>query len=143
MKAAALTIALLLLASNALAEPQEWMKKENPDELGTYISVSRACPRIEAIRIVEGALARAGIRPLESSQSRELFLFVQVSCLEIPSGSYSYHIDVSWGRIDSDHVYLYFESRLQWTAVGISLDILVSLKDVVEDAIIDYLRSQL
>lgn len=77
-------IAVLLLAAGALpAEPESWMKKARPNELGLSTEVSPACPgdldRYE--RAVLAEFGRAWIAPLDVVPG-EVFLRVEIWCYQ-------------------------------------------------------------
>ena len=73
----AIIILGVLLCSAATAEPQPWMKKENPDTLHYIAGVTSECPISELdIRvIVNGILIRSRLRPGEYFSSPETLGF--------------------------------------------------------------------
>lgn len=76
-----LALITILCSVPAFAEPQYWMRQDDPDRLGLYLSVSKDCPisRSELLSRVEGEFLRARITPTDSLL---LNLTVSVLCLE-------------------------------------------------------------
>lgn len=84
MKIALFAVSLLLLTGNALADPQPWMRKDNPGELSVDTDVTEPCEISEQQlrETVEGVLTRSSITPIEFGESPVwLGLQVNVDCL--------------------------------------------------------------
>ena len=71
MKIAIFAVSLLLLTGNALADPQPWMRKDNPGELSVDTDVTEPCEISEQQlrETVEGVLIRSSITPIEFGES--------------------------------------------------------------------------
>ena len=137
------TLSLLVLSGVALADPQPWMVKENPDELGVLAISESGCPDFDIEALVHGILIRSRIRPTTISASRDLNLEVGVSCLEIETspGFYSYHTNVRFGVAPQRGVYMVYTPGYTHLGHGERPDIVASVRGAVEEAITDYLQA--
>jgi len=135
---------LLLLTTTALAEPQEWMKKENPNELGVVVGADPKCgpPGLESL--VHGVLTRSRIRPVSVSDTPELYLSVAVACFEISTqeGLYSYTTKIHFGTRGVQSVFMLYGFP-DYGAVGVGGSDFIgnAVKSSVEEAITDYLHA--
>ena len=96
MRVAAIALGILL-CSAATAEPQPWMKKENPETLHSYVFVDPICPvsETEVREIVNGILIRSRLRPGDYlAGTEELGFTVNIDCLEVNEQSAFFRIDV-------------------------------------------------
>lgn len=144
-----LSALLLVVNSYSFAEPQLWMKQENPDELGTFTSVlSSDCSitREELKQTVEGEFLRARIKPISSTS---LHLTVELVCINVKSGSgsplgtaMSYRVDFGT-MIDGSFVNYDSGSYGNLMVAGkngkqYQLD---SVRNAVSEALTDYLKA--
>ena len=142
-----------LLCSAATAEPQYWMKKEDPETLHSAIYVSPRCDFTqEKVRqIVDGVLIRSRLKtgdylrsspqPGDYFTNHELFGFhVAVECGEGTPATYNAtaqfirHIDDLGRSLLEPYAYGYF-------GAGESEDVLEVVKEVVEELVTDYLQA--
>ncbi len=82
-----LILLVLMLPIFALADPQRWMEKENPNELGVFTFVNEFCPMTnsELKKMVDGVLVRSRIKPVSFSMELgrgNAYLDVSLSCTE-------------------------------------------------------------
>ncbi len=75
-----LALALALFPSVVFADPQPWMKQEDPNSLGLFVFVYGECPfsKDEVNEIAEGEFLRSRISPTKDMQ---LNLTLSISCL--------------------------------------------------------------
>ena len=75
-------IVALLFSAAAPAEPQPWMRSENPQGLYVLLSVSEACPvrRTEADLAVQEGFRREALPRASGWAPGELFLTAEVDC---------------------------------------------------------------
>jgi len=137
--------ALLLLVNSALAEPQEWMKKENPGVLATVV-VNNGCPDSEETyrNAVAGVLVRSRIRPVESVNEVDGYFYLQAEllCYEIPevAGRYAASVSVTFGRV-SVPIDIAFPRRRWMMGTNSRDSVLDGLIKRTEAAISDYLKA--
>lgn len=136
---------LLLFAGTAIAEPQDWMKQENPNELALWVSVSSDCPftREEILNGTEGEFLRARIKPVLSGAGFNLTVAIHCMKVETQGGShigFATFSDVRFGR----GLFLY---DVPWYGglYTIGPDGASKVKNVVEEivsnALTDYLKA--
>lgn len=78
-----LSALLMLLGSHVIAAPQDWMKKDNPDELGKLVevpSVECGITKEQLSQKVDGEFLRARIKPIVNY---ELQLYVKLVCMDV------------------------------------------------------------
>jgi len=79
------TLSLLLLSGVASADPEPWMKRENPNELAVSTGADDECGFSDRKlrETVDGVLIRSRIKPLGLSESPGWFvLMVNVDCAQ-------------------------------------------------------------
>jgi len=138
------TLSLLLLSGVASADPEPWMKKEKPDELGVYVERESECPEFDIQELVHGVLIRSRVRPLPFTDTPELYLNVNVRCIELDNqpNFYSFSSDIRFSYRASLGTYLLYEFPAYGTlGHGGSAFIQQSIKESVESAITDYLQA--
>ena len=128
---------VFLLAGNVLAEPQLWMKKENPNELAVLVSDNPYCPDTQQgyADIVTGVLTRSRISL--ALVGSDVLLSVSVQC-----GGPAYSIDVHFGRWLEGGTVILFAAG--YSSVGIYSNatyLRTVLRETVEEAITDYLQA--
>ncbi len=162
MRTALFAATLFLLAGNVLADPQPWMKKENPEELYVHFDID-GCFSGDYEQAVDQALAWAGIKRGEEWRSGDLVVAVKVDCQRITIGawadkgadpipSYAYHVVVQFGRMLSDdgiHVselLLYQSSEIE--SIGWAPDteggleaLEITVRDWLRRLLTDYLKA--
>lgn len=75
---------MLLLASGATsADPESWMKKARPNELGLSAQIGAACPgsRHQYERTILAAFGREWLTPI-AVKPNEIFLHVEIWCAQ-------------------------------------------------------------
>ena len=141
-----LILLVLMLPMVALSDPQPWMKKENPNELGSVHRVSPLCgiSENEIRELINGVLVRSRIKP--GYDVSGLHLFVDLQCGEKDIGtSYAWAVDVEFasrlvGRDSSiDFRYGYFGNST--FGVGDKQDVIAIAKRNIERTITDYLKA--
>ena len=142
---------LLILPIVASADPESWMKKDNPDELLLIFRVNEACPfsQDEGRKIVTDVLTRARIKSLKPELGVSYhppFFQVLATCTNVNPDSYwfTYAIDFLGTAEAIDGVS--YEVRWGDVTLGSSgVDNSTTLKNVlrqdVEDAITGYLKA--
>ena len=145
MKIATLALGILL-CSAAIAEPQPWMKKENPDTLHFNAFAEPDCPfsNAELTDLVNGVLVRSRLRPGDYFDSEEVFGFsVVVGCLEKEPGSqfFIYNIDISFIRYLLGRNFTEIWPIYGGFGQGIPDSIKGQVKASVESLITDYLQA--
>ena len=89
---------VVIAGTGALAEPQEWMKVENPNELAYSVFVRDSCPfeTNDVEKVVEGVFVRSRVKPLfQRIHDGDLFLNVVVHCADAPTPHYL--VDIQFG----------------------------------------------
>ena len=147
MRTAVFTATLFLLTGNVLAEPEEWMVKENPDELMVLAFSTISCPVSGEIAYstVEGVLTRSRIKAIpftEASPEAEFpWLLVFLGCGD-DRVLCSADVDFLGQEING--------FRFRYGIVGYGVHgycdndpdrLLDQLRDGVESAITDYLQA--
>lgn len=133
----------LLLPVLAIADPQPWMKKENPNELSFYFQYDVECA-IDGENIsdaVKDVLVRSRIKPL-SNVLPDLFLMVVFSCSEY-QGNYLYSYDIEFAQYSPSIGSFIRYGRLSKGGFGVETEsgIVTRMKEEVEATVADYLRA--
>ena len=139
----AIVVLGVLLCSAATADPQPWMKKENPETLSAVVAVGIECPftETEAKEVVHGVLIRSRLRPRDWS-TETLFIGVAVDCLETTnSGLFIYDADVSFFRWEFSRMLEEVTGDYSNFGIGRRADILGSIRESVEGLVTDYLQA--
>jgi hypothetical protein len=78
----AISLCLAILPLLAVAQPKEWMKQTNPNNLGLFAWVSSSCPFGEdgLVNRIEGEFLRARLKP---TKSLIFNLTVNVRCMAV------------------------------------------------------------
>ena len=142
MKIATLALGILL-CSAAIAEPQPWMKKENPDTLHSSVFVSSECAFTEerVRKVVDGVLIRSRLKTGDYISGPEPFGFVvDVNCMDGTSNAFI--INVHFIRFIPE----LFRNVLESTSygnfgVGDAEYTLDGVKLSVEELVTDYLQA--
>lgn len=74
---------LFLVGSETYAAPQDWMKQDNPNELGKFVAVANddcSITQEELNKAVDGEFLRARIKPVTSFS---LHLNVELTCIKV------------------------------------------------------------
>ena len=84
-----LALLVLMFPIIAAGDPQPWMKKENPNELGVFVFVTKRCPMAdsELQELVEGVLVSSRIKPV-SWVAEDIYLDVDLDCTQSQSSSH-------------------------------------------------------
>ena len=134
----------LLFQSAWCAEPQPWMKSENPHELGYWSRTQ--CPELSEFNInsiIEDVMARWEIKPITSLLSLSSpFLHVVFMCVEMqPSTLFAYSYEIRFGDFVAGNTILYEGAWYGATGKGGPTYIETSVENSLEDAITDYLKA--
>jgi len=149
-----LILFVLMLPMVALADPQPWMKKENPNELGVDTWSTDSCPitNSELQELVEGVLVRSRIKPV--SFVGELgrgnpYLDVLLDCGADNTSLQRSPVDVRIDFIQSVFIEGKGNIRVRLGqipagsrfGVGNIEDIKQAIKDELEEVVADYLQA--
>ena len=148
----ALATALSVVASQVDAQPREYMKKPSPEEL--HVAFFQNCPwSLE--HVLDGALVRSRIRRKQNWVFRELVLFVEVRCREVNELVMA-HVNVSFGHFvpaEPGAQYTFDTVTINHSQYSLLTGALPemgnlgrqplenSLRDLVDGALVDYLRA--
>ena len=82
---------LLTISFSAMSEPQYWMKKDDPNSLGLFITVHKDCPFKERDlrKIAESEFLRARIKPTDDVEN--LFINISSVCVK-QKNTYGQHV---------------------------------------------------
>ena len=138
----AITSLLLVgLSATASAEPQPWMKRENSKTLGLYTQVHPSCIQFDIADLVGTVLTRHRMTPVSFLETADLWLDVQLHCIDSATAVRSFLLRVEFHTTDygpemsySTHYGGFGRSDID----GIRLN----LRDQVELAITEYLEAQ-
>ena len=141
----AIIILGVLLSSAATAEPQPWLKKENPETLHFALIVDQDCPSSssEIKAIANGVLIRSRLRPGDYLESEELFgFFVLIVCDRIVSQNnrYAYMTEVRFIRHLGNRNILEFANYGSF-GIGDRVAIETSIRGSIENLVMDYLQA--
>lgn len=145
----AIATLILLLGSQCYAAPKEWMKQDNPNELGTFTSVLSSDCSItseELTQTVEGEFLRARIKPIVTTS---LHLTVELICINVESGSGSPLGTAMYYRVDfgkmKDGSFVNYDSgsygNLMVAGKNGKQYQLDSVRNAVAKALTDYLKA--
>ena len=141
MKTASFAATLFLLAGNVLADPEPWMKKDNPNELAAVAYVRcDLVSRASVLELLEDSLIRARIKPLNFDLApTALAITVTLNCSQ---NVYAYSIDFIEGK---DGYYIRYGYLPINGAIGASEGdqnyILDSIRRQIDAVIADYLKA--
>ena len=142
-------IVLLFGAGHSVADPQPWMKKENPNELAIFVNWDSECPftKDEMQTAVEGVLTRSRINPSDNWLDDPVFLNVTMHCIDDPNTEwYIYETDVDYvvshisGRFE--HTMVFYDYGA-YHAIGIATKgpIFDTIKELTKEAVTDYVKA--
>ena len=133
----------LLLPVLAIADPQPWMKKENPNELYLMFLYEHECSiaRESLEQPLTDVLARSRIRRLQSV-GIEIFILVSFACSEYED-NVIYSFDIDFASVPSSYssVVRYGSSSIGSFGVQPRDSAIRNLKERFEELIADYLRA--
>ena len=138
------TIILLVLvgfSAGASADPQPWMKRENSKTLGLYTQVHSACIQFDIADLVSGVLTRHRMTPVSFLETADLWLDVQLHCIDSANAVRSFLMRIEFHTIDHGPEMSYSTTYGGFGRSDIN-GIRLSLRDQVEIAITDYLEAQ-
>jgi hypothetical protein len=145
MKIATLALGILL-CSAAIAEPQPWMKKENPETLSTLVIVGSACPfsQSEVQEVVNGVLIRSRLRPgYYATDTDWLGFVVKFNCKKIAglSEQVIFNLDVNFIRFYQARTLVEPVPNYGILGNGTRDFILEATRGPVEELVTDYLQA--
>lgn len=145
MRTALFAAILFLLACNVLADPQPWMKQDNPNELPLAFGITDTCRASEETYkdIVRGVLIRSRIKQGDSDVTR-LHLIVDVSCGQLVGTSdseFAFRLGIYFGIRTEDGDFTVHYPGYGVYGIESELGLQDALKDSSEDAITDYLQA--
>ena len=141
-------ILLLLLPALALADPQPWLKKENPNELFAVSVATEHCPIsiVDLDELVNSVLVRSRIRKKSAWAENELILSVEIGCTLVSDSRWTFRYDVYFPRFSKrESGDLLETTTIDGKHYGIGTNdedgIRSAMRRFVEDAITDYLKA--
>ena len=140
MKQAILLMAFL--SASALADPQPWMVKDDPDTLGLNVRSEGPCPDFELSQIAREIFDTAGVTSVQASESRDLYLVLHVRCGR--SGrNFEFDVDTHFGTTKhGPELYFVREHLSPYGSVN-RRNLEQAIRDDVSAAINDYLEAQM
>ena len=135
----------VLLCSAATAEPQPWMKKENPETLHSIVMVDTECPvsQTEVKEIVNGVLIRSRLRTGDLTDADEFGFVVEIGCIKPKTitTTLTYKIDVDFIRWVFNRPFLEALPSYGEFGRGDKADIANGTQATVERLVTDYLQA--
>jgi hypothetical protein len=129
------------LPLSARADPQPWMKRENPDTLGLYTQIYATCIQFDITDLVRGVLSRHRLTPASFLKTADLWLDVQLHCIDSDTAVRSFLLSIEFHTLDHGPEMSYstpYGGFGQSDVDGIQLYV----RDRIDDAITDYLKAQ-
>jgi hypothetical protein len=136
---------LLLFPVLAAADPEPWMKKNNPEELFYNVAVDDDCPLSENSlnSVVGGVLTRSRIKVKDGFEEGELVLTVNLACVD--DGEVDiFDVTIRFDRLSirgDELIACHVFSDYGTFGQGRRDFIQTSVKEGVENALTDYLRA--
>lgn len=141
---------ILLIPMLANSDPQHWMKKQNPNELGVYAFVSDKCPidSDELNEDFENVLVRSRLKPISWFIS-DPSIHLRVQCFPFREDPNFFDMILTIDFVftasltDGTETYMRFgtEPHLGGMTRGRKDYLQSSVRDYMEDAITDYLKA--
>jgi len=138
------TMILLVLvgfSTKASADPQPWMKRQNPNTLGLYTQVHPTCIQFDIADLVRGVLSRHHMTPVSLLETADLWLDVQLHCIDNATAVRSFLLRIEFHTIDHGPEMSYSTGYGGFGRSDVD-GIRLYLRDQVETAINDYLEAQ-
>jgi hypothetical protein len=149
---------LLTISFSAMSEPQYWMKKDDPNSLGLFVSADSECPfkKSDLEQLAEGEFLRARIKPTKNPY--KLNITLTASCLKITqeSGQHmgyalTYSIDFSIRMTEPNKALVAYEDSYAYGGIlasgsnkgGAKTYFLTTIRESLSIAITDYLKANL
>jgi hypothetical protein len=140
--------ALLVFTGIAHADPQPWMKQEDPNSLGLYVTVNTDClfTEQELTEVAEGEFLRSRIK---ATRSLDLNLTINIICMKVTSKNSSslgstVHYEIRYGTLLSDGNVLYEIPNYGSMLVGDDSSkqfFIGAIRESITKAITDYLKA--
>jgi len=140
MKRAILLMAFL--SASALADPQPWMVKKDPESLGLNVRSEGACPDFDLSQIVREVIEMAGVTTVQASESRDLYLVLHVRCAT-GGGNFEFDVDTDFGTTKYGPELYYVREHLSPYGSVNRRNLEQAIRDDVSAAINDYLEAQM
>ena len=141
MRTAVFATTLFLLAGSALADPEPWMVKPDPDDLTLIVRVASECPDDQDayIELLERIFTLSRLNPAASDG---LGLYADLQCTSLPDPErYVFITDVSFVQRDGSSMMSFDDQEYLAYGLGGPEDIRVQLREQTELAITDYLKA--
>lgn len=135
----------LLLLQAVHAQPNDWMKKANPQELGIFVHSGDQCPEINLSGVVATTLVEQQIVPRDAREQDAVYLDVRTLCIakDTAADSYVFHVEVFFGRHHPSYGWIYFDDPYRSLGTGRTGLYLGAIKQQVEFALADYSKANL
>ena len=127
--------------TQALADPQPWMKRDNSAKLGLYTQVHSSCIQFDISDLVRGVLTRHRMTAVSFTETADLWLDVQLHCIDSATAVRSFLLRIEFHTMNHGSEMSYSSP---YTGFGRSDSngIRLKLRDQVEAAVADYLEAQ-
>jgi hypothetical protein len=129
----------------AHADPQPWMKRNDPDTLGVSVEVQvlKECASFDIDDVVRGVLIRARLKPVEFTQTPDLWLRVILQCYPPREQRYLYILKIDFGTYKGASLRYYPDDYGSGSFDAADAESIErAVHDGVERAITDYLEAQ-
>lgn len=128
-------------SESVLADPQPWMKREKPETLGLYAQVHSACVQFDIYDLVRNVLVRHRMTPVSFLETADLWLDVQLHCIDSGTAVRSYLLNIEFHTIGHGPEMSF---SIPYGGFGRSdiTGIRLQVRDRVDIAISDYLKAQ-
>lgn len=134
-------LVLAVFSARASADPQPWMKRKNSKTLGLYTQVHPACIQFDIADLVSGVLTRHRMTPVSFLETADLWLDVQVHCIDSANAVRSFLMRIEFHTADHGPEMTYSTAYGGFGRSDIN-GIRLNLRDQVDIAIRDYLEAQ-
>lgn len=138
---AVILLVLVGFSAKASADPQPWMKRESPKTLGLYTQVHPTCIQFDIADLVRGVLTRHRMTPVGFLDTADLWLDVQLHCIDSDTAVRSFLLRIEFHTIDHGPEMSYSTTYGGFGRSDIN-GIRLNLRDQVDIAITDYLKAQ-
>lgn len=135
----------LLLAQAVYAQPNDWMTKTSPQELGMFVHGGEDCPQINLSGVVATTLVEQHVVPRDAREQDEVYIDVRTLCIatDRAADSYVFHVEVFFGRHHPSYGWIYFDDPYRSLGTGRTGLYLRAIKQQVEFAMADYAKANM
>jgi hypothetical protein len=141
-------LAFAFSAAPALADPEPWMKRKDPDVLSYFVLLNDKCKTFDLDQVVRGVMVRARLMPnrlMENSKPPDkpihFWLGVLVNCIDTGVDLRPTVINIRFGTDLQGELVEYSLDYGYFGNLG-SNDLPRDVRDGVEHAVSDYIEAQ-